>query len=79
MKVYTNKSDKLDDRKCLYSEINANDKPRKKAARRKSKKDINDTLNINECLNDFINWLEENSENTIDRGWIDDYLKIIKY
>lgn len=41
MKAYTNKTDKVDDRKCLYSEIRANDKPRKKAARRESKKDIN--------------------------------------
>jgi len=40
MKPYTNKTDKIDDRKCLYSEIKANDKPRKKAARREAKKYI---------------------------------------
>lgn len=40
MQPYTNKIDKVDDRKCLFSEIQANDKPRKKAARRKAKKEI---------------------------------------
>ncbi len=40
MKPYTNKTDRIDERKCLYSEIKANDKPRKKAVRRKSKRDI---------------------------------------
>ena len=39
MKAYTNKTDKIDDHKCLYSEIKANDKPRKKAARREAKKE----------------------------------------
>ena len=34
MKAYTNKTDKVDSRKCLYREIRGNDKPRKKAARR---------------------------------------------
>ena len=46
MKPYTDKTDKIDDRKCLYSEIKANDKPRKKAARRKAKDTINqETIN----------------------------------
>ena len=40
MKAYTNKTDKIDDRKCLFSEIRANDKPRKKAVRREVKTDI---------------------------------------
>lgn len=31
-KPYTDKTDKIDDRKCLYSEIKANDKPRKKGS-----------------------------------------------
>ena len=44
MKPYTDKTDKVDDRKCLYSEIKANDKPRKKAARRKAKKDIDNSI-----------------------------------
>jgi hypothetical protein len=43
MKAYTNKTDKVDDRKCLYSEIRGNDKARKKAARRNAKKDITET------------------------------------
>ena len=34
MKAYTNKTDKVDDKKCLFGEIKANDKPRKTAARR---------------------------------------------
>jgi hypothetical protein len=40
MKPYTNKTDKVDNRKCLYSEIEANNKSRKKAARRLAKKEI---------------------------------------
>lgn len=40
MKAYTNKTDRIDDRKCLYSEINKGDKARKKAARRNAKKEI---------------------------------------
>jgi len=45
MKPYTNKTDKVDNRKCLYSEIRGNDKPRKSAARREAKKDmINDLV-----------------------------------
>ena len=34
MKAYTNKTDKVDARKCLYSEIKANRRAAKKAARR---------------------------------------------
>jgi hypothetical protein len=40
MKPYTNKTDKVDDRKCLFGEIKANKRPRKKAARRLAKNDI---------------------------------------
>jgi hypothetical protein len=40
MKPYTDKTDKVDNRKCLYSEIEANNKCRKKAARRLAKKEI---------------------------------------
>lgn len=47
MKPYTDKTDKVDERKCLYSEIKANDKPRKKAARRKAKKDIDEDYALN--------------------------------
>jgi hypothetical protein len=46
MKAYTNKIDKVDNRKCLYSEIKANDRPRKKAARRIAKKDIINEYNF---------------------------------
>lgn len=34
MKAYTNKTDRIDDRKCLYSEIKKGDKARKKAKRK---------------------------------------------
>jgi len=44
MKPYTNKTDKVDERKCLYSEIKGNNKARKKAARRKGKKDIDNEI-----------------------------------
>lgn len=44
MKPYTNKTDKVDERKCLYSEIRGNDKTRKKAARRDAKKDIEEQI-----------------------------------
>lgn len=37
MKPYTDKTDKVDDRKCLFGEIRANEKARKTAARRKAK------------------------------------------
>lgn len=38
MKAYTNKTDKIDSRKCLFSEIKANKRPAKKAVRRLNKK-----------------------------------------
>ena len=41
MKAYTNKQDKIDPRKCLYSEIKGNKKACKTAARREAKKEIN--------------------------------------
>lgn len=47
MKPYSNKPDKTDSSKCLYSEIKGNELSRKKAARRKSKKDIRDQINDN--------------------------------
>jgi hypothetical protein len=34
MKAYSNKSDRIDDRKCLFSEIRKGNRARKKAARR---------------------------------------------
>lgn len=37
MKTYSNKSDRTDSRKCLYSEIRKGNKARKKAARRLGK------------------------------------------
>ena len=40
MKPYTNKTEKVDKRKCLYSEIKGNDKARKKAVRRETKQNI---------------------------------------
>ena len=40
MKTYTNKTDKVDERKCLYSEIRGNDKARKKAVRFSIKNEI---------------------------------------
>ncbi len=40
MRAYTNKTDKVDSSKCLYSEIRGNDKARKKAARRIGKVSI---------------------------------------
>ena len=44
MKPYTNKTDKIDERKCLYSEIKGNEKARKKAARRDAKKYIDEQI-----------------------------------
>ena len=41
MKPYSDKTDKVDERKCLYSEIRGNNKGRKKAARFVAKKEIN--------------------------------------
>ena len=44
MKAYTNKTDRVDDRKCLYSEIKKGDKARKKAKRKEGKDEINKEL-----------------------------------
>lgn len=33
--------------------------------------------NRREQLIAFLDWLEANSDNSVDRGWIDDYLKAI--
>lgn len=44
MKAYTNKTDRVDDRKCLYSEINKGDKARKKAKRKEGKDEITNEL-----------------------------------
>ena len=38
MKPYSNKTDRVDDRKCLYSEIRRGNRARKKATRFLSKK-----------------------------------------
>ena len=40
MKPYTNKTDRIDDKKCLYSEIKNGDKARKKAIRKEAKDEI---------------------------------------
>jgi len=40
MKAYTNKSDRIDDRKCLYSSIRHDDKARKSAIRFKIKLEL---------------------------------------
>ena len=40
MKAYTNKTDRLDPRKCLYSAIKKNVKPAKKAIRKLFKDNI---------------------------------------
>ena len=45
MKAYTNKTDRIDERKCLYSEINHGDKARKKAKRKEDKDTIKKDLN----------------------------------
>ena len=44
MKAYTNKTDKIDPRKCLFSEIRANKKAGKKAVRQNIK---NELKNVN--------------------------------
>ena len=44
MKTYSNKTDRVDERKCLYSEINHGDKARKKAVR------FNEKINIQKQL-----------------------------
>ena len=38
MKTYTNKTDRIDSRKCLHSETKGGDKARKKAKRRENRK-----------------------------------------
>ena len=45
MKAYTNKTDRVDERKCLYSEIKKGDKSRKKANRKEAKDKIKKELN----------------------------------
>ena len=52
MKTYTNKTDRIDERKCLFSEINNGDKARKKASRQAAKNEIINTLRglvVNNC------------------------------
>jgi hypothetical protein len=44
MKPYTNKTDRVDSRKCLLSEIKKGDKPRKKAKRKEGKDEIKKQL-----------------------------------
>jgi hypothetical protein len=45
MKAYTNKTDRIDSRKCLFSEITKGNKARKKAKRKQGKKEITKQLN----------------------------------
>ena len=40
MKVYTNKTDRINKQKCLFSEIKKGDKARKTANRQEAKKEI---------------------------------------
>jgi hypothetical protein len=44
MKAYSNKTDRTDDRKCLFSEIKKGDKARKKAKRKEGKDEIKKQL-----------------------------------
>ena len=44
MRAYTNKTDKVDSCKCIYSEIKGNNKARKKAARRLAKQGIKNNI-----------------------------------
>lgn len=44
MKAYSNKTDRIDDRKCLFSEIKKGDKARKKAKRKQGKDEIKNQL-----------------------------------
>ena len=48
MKPYANKFSEIDDRKCLFVEIRANEKPRKVANRRDAKKEILSTIQEDE-------------------------------
>lgn len=63
MKTYSNKNDKVDDRKCLYSEIKKGDKARKKAKRKEGKdeikKDIKELQDRIDELNDEIKQQEQ--------------------
>ena len=45
MKPYSNKQDRVDAAKCLYSEMKSSDKARKKAARKAGKDEIKKELN----------------------------------
>ena len=45
MQVYTNKSDRTNSAKCLYSEIKSSRKARKTAARRTAKNEIRLLIN----------------------------------
>lgn len=45
MKPYTNKTDRVNSQKCLYSEIKKGDKARKKGNRQVAKKGIRKNLN----------------------------------
>lgn len=59
MKAYTNKQDKIDNRKCSFGEIRGNEKPRKKAARRIAMTDIisevTGELECVDCTNEELN------------------------
>lgn len=46
MKAYTNKTDRIDHRKCTYAEISGNDRAGKKAKRREGKKEIELELSL---------------------------------
>ena len=45
MKAYANKTDRIDSRKCLFSEITGSDRARKKAKRKEGKDEIKRELN----------------------------------
>ena len=40
MKTYSNKTDRIDSRKCLFGEVKNGEKARKKAKRREGKQEI---------------------------------------
>ena len=46
MKAYTNKTDRVDERKCLYSAISKYNKGRKKAVRKNGKDEIKKEIDI---------------------------------
>lgn len=74
MKAYTNKTDRVDKRKNLYSEIKKDDKGRKKANRKSAKNEIDkqviehgDNCNsfytaCDKCLNKFNNYKNKKDE-----------------